>query len=180
MRGRNRSLACPVVLMKGYHWFFTIYFALRVCTCGGDASPWRLCVLTAALRSWCMSLEVFCTMKARVKLILCCVQLSCPSLTREMVSRKDWFSATVSSFRPFPSSFSYLLHLVITLCCNGLCWVGSVLGFVAEHSEGQTLNYSTVNIHFWEKELKFLIVQSLWLRFGQTEVTSEFSEEKFV
>lgn len=166
MPGRNHSLACSVVLMNGYHWFFSV----RVCTCGGDASPWRLCVLTAALRSWCMSLGVFCTMKARVKLVLCCVQLSCLNITREMVSRKDWFSATVSSFRPLPACFSYLLHFVITLCCNGLCWVGSVLGFVAEHGEGQTLSYSTVkNIYLLEKELKFLTIQSLWLRFGQKE-----------
>lgn len=166
MLGRNHALACPVFLLNGYHWFFSI----RVCTCGGDGSPWRLCVLTAALRSWCMSLEGFCTMKAWVKLVLCCVQLSCPNITREMVSRKDWFSATASSFHPFPACFSYLLHLVITLCCNGVHWVGSVLGFVAEHSEGQTLNYSTVkNIYLLEKELKFLIVLLLWLRIGWKE-----------
>lgn len=112
----------------------------------------------------------FCTMKAWVKLVLCCVQLSYPNITREMVSRKDWFSATVSSFHPFPACFSYLLHLVITLCCNGLRWVGSVLGFVVEHSEGQTLNYSTdKNIYLLEKELKFLIILSLWLRIGWKE-----------
>lgn len=125
MPGSNQPRTCSVVLMNGSHWFFS----LRVCTCGGDASPWRLCVLTAVLRSWCMSLEVFSAMKARVKLVLCCVQLSCPNITREMVSRKDWFSATVSSFHPYPACFSYLLHLVVTLCCNGLCWVGFVFGF---------------------------------------------------
>lgn len=106
-------------------------------------------------------------MKAWVTLVLCCVHLSCPNITREMVSRKDLFSATVSSFHPFSACFSYLLHLVITLCCNELCWVGSVLGFVAEHSEGQTLSYSMVkNIYLLEKELKFLIILSLWLRIG--------------
>lgn len=137
---RNRSVGCSVALMNGYPWFFSI----RVCICGGDASPWRLCVLTAVLRSWCMSLEVFCAMKARVKLVLCCVLLSCPNITREMVSRKDWFSAAVSSFHPFPACFSYLLHLVITLCCNRLSGVEPVFGFVVEYSKGQIFGYSTV------------------------------------
>lgn len=82
------------------------------------------------------------------EMVLCCVQLSCPNIPREMVSGKDRVSATASSFQPFPACFSYLLRLVVALCCNGLCWVGSVLGFVVGHSEGQTLSRSTVkNIH---------------------------------
>lgn len=172
--GQESLSSMPCFLMNGYHWFFSA----RVCTCGGDASPWRLCVLTAALRSWCMSLEVFCTVKAWVKLVLCCVQLSCPNISREMVGRKDWFSATVSSFHPFPACF-YLQHLVITFCCNGLCWVWSVLRFVVQHSEGQTLSYSTTkNIYSLDEELKFSIILSLWLRVDWKENNSSvFWEE---
>lgn len=150
--------------MNGYHWFFSI----RVCTCGGDASRWRLCVLTAALRSWCMSLEGFLPMKARVKSVLCCVHLSCPNIAREMVSRK----AILCRCLLFPSLPCLLLPAAS--CPNPLLWwtflARGCPWILAEHTEGQTLDYFTVeNTHLLEKELKFLIIPSLWLRFGWKE-----------